>query len=348
MSLELRVRSRNDINDIDTYLVDKNDRVIDNFLNKEKKNDLAERINQMKSVIEKDMMNDIGEVIDEYLKGGSVFSIEYKEEEKKNNCNDTYTPKTVNEKKIKDLIKSESKKKEEEKPIESKKKKKVPIDIKKSKNANKKDNEETILKKDRGKDNPKNEKEVLKQPEENNLRQPIEKELNPPEEKEGKESVDNKKDTINDNRNNQEQLPVKEVQDDDNNRGNLNDNEQLQQNNNTISTPSIETSNPNTSYIIQSNHTRTTQKSEPSTSSLPMITISPNCTELSTSSSRSQLTHALENQKDQIINLRQKLISLYLRKKKTLHEPPLFTSSELNNPSTFLSSSSIKSRYEDE
>ena len=69
LSLELRVRSRNDINDIDTYLVDKNDRVIDNFLNKEKKNDLEERINQMKSVselkIEKDMMNDISEVIDE-------------------------------------------------------------------------------------------------------------------------------------------------------------------------------------------------------------------------------------------------------------------------------------------
>ena len=80
MYLGLRVRSRNDINDIDSYLVDRNDRVIDNFLNKEKKNDLAERINQMKSVsevkIEKDMMNDIGEVINEYLKGGSVFSID--------------------------------------------------------------------------------------------------------------------------------------------------------------------------------------------------------------------------------------------------------------------------------
>ena len=352
-SLELRVRSRNDINDIDTYLVDKNDRVIDNFLNKEKKNDLEERINQMKSVselkIEKDMMNDISEVIDEYLKGGSVFSIEYKEEEKKNNCNDIYTPKNVNEKKIKDLIKSESKIKKEEKPIESKKKKKAPIDIKKSKNTNKKDNEEKIIKKNRGKDsNPKNEKEALKQPEENNVNQPIEKELNQPEEKDENESIENKKEPIHENRNNQEELPVKENQDDDNNRGNLDDNEQLQQNNNTISTPSIQTSNPNTSYIIQSNHTRTTQQSDSSNSSLPMITISPNCTELSTSSSRSQLTHALESQKDQIINLRQKLISLYLRKKKTLHEPPLFTSSELNNPSTFLSSSSIKSQYEDE
>lgn len=300
MYLGLRVRSRNDINDIDSYLVDRNDRVIDNFLNKEKKNDLAERINQMKSVsevkIEKDMMNDIGEVINEYLKGGSVFSIEYKEEDKKNNCNDTYIPKTMNEKKIEN---------------------------KKPKDNSKKGNEENIIKKEKGKDYPKKEKQVVKQPEVNNIGQPIEKELKQPEQKEEK----------NLNEDNQEDFPVKENE---------------EENNSTVPPSSIETSTPNTPSINQSNQTITTPNLNSSISSLPTITISPNCTELSTSSSRSQLTHALESQKDQIKNLRQKLISLYLRKKKTLHEPPLFTSSELNNPSTFLPSSSIKSQYEDE
>ena len=337
MYLGLRVRSRNDINDIDSYLVDRNDRVIDNFLNKEKKNDLAERINQMKSVsevkIEKDMMNDIGEVINEYLKGGSVFSIEYKEEDKKNNCNDTYIPKTMNEKKIKDLIKAESKKKKEEKTIENKKKKEEKqIENKKPKDNSKIGNEENIIKKEKGKDYPKKEKQVVKQPEVNNIGQPIEKELKQPEQKEEKN------------------FPVKENEEENNNNGNLNDTEQmeLQHTNSTVPPSSIETSTPNTPSINQSNQTITTPNLNSSISSLPTITISPNCTELSTSSSRSQLTHALESQKDQIKNLRQKLISLYLRKKKTLHQPPLFTSSELNNPSTFLPSSSIKSQYEDE
>ena len=327
MYLGLRVRSRNDINDIDSYLVDRNDRVIDNFLNKEKKNDLAERINQMKSVsevkIEKDMMNDIGEVINEYLKGGSVFSIEYKEEDKKNNCNDTYIPKTMNEKKI---------------------------EKKKPKDNNKKGNEENIIKKEKGKDYPKKEKQVVKQPEVNNIGQPIEKELKQPEQKEEKNLNEDNKETFNDNKNNQEDFPVKENEEENNNNGNLNDTEQmeLQHTNSTVPPSSIETSTPNTPSINQSNQTITTPNLNSSISSLPTITISPNCTELSTSSSRSQLTHALESQKDQIKNLRQKLISLYLRKKKTLHEPPLFTSSELNNPSTFLPSSSIKSQYEDE
>ena len=327
MYLGLRVRSRNDVNDIDSYLVDRNDRVIDNFLNKEKKNDLAERINQMKSVsevkIEKDMMNDIGEVINEYLKGGSVFSIEYKEEDKKNNCNDTYIPKTMNEKK-----------KENKKP----------------KDNSKKGNEENIIKKEKGKDYPKKEKQVVKQPEVNNIGQPIEKELKQPEQKEEKNLNEDNKETFNDNKNNQEDFPVKENEEKNNNNGNLNDTEQmeLQHTNSTVPPSSIETSTPNTPSINQSNQTITTPNLNSSISSLPTITISPNCTELSTSSSRSQLTHALESQKDQIKNLRQKLISLYLRKKKTLHEPPLFTSSELNNPSTFLPSSSIKSQYEDE
>ena len=327
MYLGLRVRSRNDINDIDSYLVDRNDRVIDNFLNKEKKNDLAERINQMKSVsevkIEKDMMNDIGEVINEYLKGGSVFSIEYKEEEEKNHCNDTYIPKTMNEKK-----------KENKKP----------------KDNSKKGNEENIIKKEKGKDYPKKEKQVVKQPEVNNIGQPIEKELKQPEQKEEKNLNEDNKETFNDNKNNQEDFPVKENEEENNNNGNLNDTEQmeLQHTNSTVPPSSIETSTPNTPSINQSNQTITTPNLNSSISSLPTITISPNCTELSTSSSRSQLTHALESQKDQIKNLRQKLISLYLRKKKTLHEPPLFTSSELNNPSTFLPSSSIKSQYEDE
>ena len=327
MYLGLRVRSRNDINDIDSYLVDRNDRVIDNFLNKEKKNDLAERINQMKSVsevkIEKDMMNDIGEVINEYLKGGSVFSIEYKEEDKKNNCNDTYIPKTMNEKKIEN---------------------------KKPKDNSKKGNEENIIKKEKGKDYPKKEKQVVKQPEVNNIGQPIEKELKQPEQKEEKNLNEDNKETFNDNKNNQEDFPVKENEEENNNNGNLNDTEQmeLQHTNSTVAPSSIETSTPNTPSINQSNQTITTPNLNSSISSLPTITISPNCTELSTSSSRSQLTHALESQKDQIKNLRQKLISLYLKKKKTLHEPPLFTSSELNNPSTFLPSSSIKSQYEDE
>ena len=209
---------------------------------------------------------------------------------------------------------------------------------------------EKTCKKEKGKDYPKKEKQVVKQPEVNNIGQPIEKELKQPEQKEEKNLNEDNKETFNDNKNNQEDFPVKENEEENNNNGNLNDTEQmeLQHTNSTVPPSSIETSTPNTPSINQSNQTITTQNLNSSISSLPTITISPNCTELSTSSSRSQLTHALESQKDQIKNLRQKLISLYLRKKKTLHEPPLFTSSELNNPSTFLPSSSIKSQYEDE
>ena len=56
--LGLRVRSRNDINDIDSYLVDRNDRVIDNFLNKEKYLELYEYTEEQDILISNHIVKD--------------------------------------------------------------------------------------------------------------------------------------------------------------------------------------------------------------------------------------------------------------------------------------------------